>query len=295
MWALISALALGIGVFILLGGNVPNTLKQRASARGDKDETKKPKGPKRQNKGAWVTKQSMLLLGWSPRSVRIASIVSAAVLGVLWFILMHNVVAGGLMGIIGWQVPGISAELKAAGMLKAQIRQVSTFVGTFADNLETGKPVGQAIDEAARTIKTPPLKDAAELVIRRLQGGSDIVEALGAISDRLNMPTWDLFVDMVKLNQQVKKAPQIFRNLDWQLQEMDLIQVEFSTSIGMMMAFIVAFFGIMVAAGPIEALVDPALWSYVTHHLSFIPLITTGIAVILFGGIRKYSRLKVAI
>lgn len=293
--SLISALALSIGVFILLGGNFSNTLRKRLLLTGEKDDGKKPKGPKRQNKGAWVTKQSMLLLGWSQQTVKIASVVSAAVLGGVWFILTHNMVAGGLMAVIGWQLPGTAAEVKAAGKLKSQVRQVASFVGTFADNLETGKPVGQAIDEAARAITTPPLKDAAELVIRRLKGGSDIAEALGAISDRINMPTWDLFVDMVKLNQQVRKAPQIFRNLDWQFQEMDLVQVEFSTSISMFMSFIIAFFGIIVAAGPIEAMIDPKLWSYVTHHLSFIPLVTTAIAVILFGGIRKYSRLKVAI
>lgn len=293
--ALISALALSIGMFILLGGNLSHTLRKRLLLTGEKDHGKKPQGPKRQNKGAWVTKQSLLLLGWSQQTVRMASVVSVAVLGGGWFVLTHNVVAGGLMGIIGWQLPGIAAEVKAAGMLKSQVRQVASFVGTFADNLETGKPVGQAVDEAARSITTPPLKDAAELVVRRLKGGSDIAEALGAISDRINMPTWDLFVDMVKLNQQVRRAPQIFRNLDWQFQEMDLVQVEFSTAISMFMSFIIVFFGIIVAAGPIEAMIDPKLWSYVTQHLSFIPMVTTTIAVILFGGIRKYSRLKVAI
>ncbi len=290
----VSALALSIGVFLLLGGNFSKTLSQRLLLLNGKN--KERKGPKRTpGKGAWVTKQSMLLLGWSPRTVRIASAILAVMLGGLWFILTRNVVSGVLMGIMGWQVPGIAAEVRAAGMLNAQVRQVSTFVGTFADNLETGKPVGQAIDEAARSITGPPLKDSADLVVRRLKGGSDVADALRAMSDRLNMPTWDLFVDMVTLNQKVRKSPQIFRNLDWQLQELEMVQVEFRTSISGIMAFIIGFFGIIVAAGPVEALVDPALWKYVTQHLSFIPLGTTAIAVILLGGIRKYSRLKVAI
>jgi Flp pilus assembly protein TadB len=224
-----------------------------------------------------------------------AAIVCAVGSALGWWVITRNPVTGALMAIIGWQLPGFVAELRAAGALTTQVRQISTFIGTFADSLETDHTVGQAVDDGARAVTGPPLQAEAELVIRRIHGGSSVTDALRAMGETVKLPLWDLYVDLVGLNQDMGASSGLFRDLDWQLQEEDRVQVEFRTLIGAYMAIIVAFLAIILASAPIQAMSDPRMWHYVTAHLGWIPLIATGIAVVVFGGLRKYARMRVAL
>jgi len=300
MMTLFSAMALMVGVFLLLGGAIPPPKAWVAgwlsTARStDPTDSEAPDAAKPGHRRNWVTEQSLRLMHWSPESVRLASLASAGLVGLLWTLVMHNPIAGAILAILGWQLPPFAAELFSAGALTAKSHQVSTFIEVFADALETGQPVGQAVDAAARAITGPPLQDQAEMLIRRLHGNTDIHEALTTMGEDIQLPLWDLFVDLVHLNQTTVTRADIFRDLDWQLQEADRVQVEFRTLIMAYMAILGIFFAIMLGAGPIEAISSPSLWHFVTTKLTFIPLIVSVIAVVVFSGLRKYGRMRVSI
>lgn len=298
MLTLFSAVALMIGVFLLLGGAIPpprawvaGWLPTARSTTLDDPDAVPTTGHSRN----WVTEQSLRLLHWSPESVRLASMASAGIVGILWTLLMHNPFAGAIFAILGWQLPAFVAEIFSASALTAKSHQVSTFIEVFADALETGQPVGQAVDAAARAITGAPLQDEAEMLIRRLHGNTDIHEALTTMGESIQMPLWDLFVDLVRLNQTTVTRADIFRDLDWQLQETDRVQIEFRTLIMAYMAILGVFFVIMIGAGPMEAISSPSLWHFVTTKLTFIPIIVSIIAVLVFSGLRKYGRMRVSL
>ena len=298
MWVLVSAMALAAAGYLLFGGTLPLRKRWREGtdgteareALGHSKHTSRPKKTL-----AWVTEQSFRVLGWSPDAVRVASIVSATASALAWWLITRNAVTGALMAAIGWQLPGFIAELRAAGALTTQVRQVSTFISTFADSLETGHTVGQAVDDGARAVVGAPLQQEAEMIIRRIHGGSSITDALRAMGETVHMPLWDLFVDLVGLNQEMGTSAALFRDLDWRLQEEDRMQVEFRTLIAAYMAIVALMLAIIVGSAPVQAMSDPRMWHYVTAHLGWIPLGATGIAVLVFGGLRKYARMRVAL
>lgn len=289
MWPWIGSLSLGIAAALALGGGRP---REALAPRTEQPQAATPTKPK-VTKGAWVTQQSIQLLAWDPQMMRLMGLMLGGGLGVAWGLLVHNPVDGGLMGIIGYQIPGFAAEVRAARLLGARMHQISLFVGTFADRLETGAPVPQALDTAARAITTPPLRAEADLLLRRLAGGTDVGRALTAMGERIQLPMWDLFVDLVILSQRVGGNALLFRDLDWQLQELERIQQEFRTLTQVYMVIVGILFGVSIIAIPAQAVGDPALWHYVSTHLAFIPLAGSGLAVLVFGGIRRYARMRV--
>lgn len=300
MTTLFSGLLVMVGVFFLLGGQVPppQTLVQRWLSRKPHEaesssETNRDR--KKAKAKAWVTEQSLAVLGWSPEGLRLLSIACAALVGIGWGLAMANPIAGIMMAVVGWQLPGFYAELRAAGALTARGHQIATFIEIFADAVEIGRPAGAAVEAAALAVTGPPLENEAQALIRRVNGGASITEALTILGDAIRLPLWDLFVDLVRLNQYTVNRADVFRDLDWQLQENDRVQVEFRTLIMAYMALLTVFFAIMLAAGPLEAITEPHLWHFVTTRLTFIPLILTIIAIIVFSGLRKYGRMRIAL
>jgi hypothetical protein len=301
MITLLSAFCVMLGVFWLLGGSMPppTTWARRwlsrqpvATEAGDTaaGDTAAPKKAK-----AWVTEQSLTLLGWSPEGLRVLSLATAGLIGIGWGVAMDSPIAGALMAIVGWQLPAFYAELRGAGALTTRGHQIATFIEIFADAVEIGRPAGSAVEAAALAVNGPPLEGEAQALIRRINGGASLTEALAIMGEAIRLPLWDLFVDLVRLNQFTINRSDVFRDLDWQLQEQDRVQVEFRTLIMAYMAILTIFFAIMLGAGPLEAIMEPHLWQFVTHRLSFIPLIVTMIAILVFSGLRKYGRMRIAL
>lgn len=276
MWGLISALAAGWAVWSPSFGRSERPKKLRVA---------KPQ--------AWVTVQALRLSGWTPAILKQWQAGSALVVALIWWAVTKSVVAGLVMAWAGWQLPIFWAELRAGRILSQQVRQVSQFIGAVADGLNTGQSIPLAVDSAARQITTPPLGEAADTLIRRINGGARVQDALTQMGESIDWQWWKLFCDMTQLVQEAGGTGSLFDDLSWQLQEADRIQSEFRVLTATFVGLVAIFTLLIVGGAVISAVTNPTGWAHVTRHFQWVLIVSSGIAVYCFGGIRKYARMGI--
>lgn len=276
MWGLISALAAGWAVW-------SPTFSRKAPKK--KLRVAKPQ--------AWVTAQAVRLSGWTPAQLKQWQAGSALVVALAWWGVTRSVPAGLVMAWVGWQLPVFWTELRAGRILSQEIRQVSQFIGMVADGLNTGQSIPLAVDAAARQITAPPLAEAADTLIRRINGGARVQDALTQMGEVIDWPWWTLFCDMTQLVQEAGGNGSLFDDLSWQLQEADRIQSEFRVLTATFVGIVAIFTLLIIGGAVVSAAVNPAGWAHVTRHFQWVLIISSGIAVYCFGGIRKYARMAI--
>lgn len=251
----------------------------------------KPASPPTQ--AAWVTRQALRYMGWSPRKTRGLQVGAALMVGALWFGVTDNVLAGLLFTLIGWQLPLLWAEIRGSGFLGRQMRQIAQFIATVADGVNVGHSVALAVDTAARRLTDPPLGTLSDALVRRVNSGMPLDEALDLMGQAISWRWWDLFVDFVGLAQNAGGSGKVFEALAWRLQEQDRIQAEFRILISIYLILIVIFLSLIILGALGERLLNPTGWTTTTHYLSWTVLIASGLAVYCFGGVRRYARMMV--
>lgn len=276
MWGLISALAAGWAVW---------TPSLGRSERPKKLRVDKPQ--------AWVTVQALRLSGWTPAVLKQWQAGSALAVALAWWAVTQSVVAGLVMAWAGWQLPIFWAELRAGRILSQQVRQVSQFIGAVADGLNTGQSIPLAVDSAARQITDPPLGEAADTLIRRINGGARVQDALTQMGESIDWQWWTLFCDMTQLVQEAGGTGSLFDDLSWQLQEADRIQSEFRVLTATFVGLVAIFTLLIVGGAVVSAVANPVGWAHVTRHFQWVLIVSSGIAVYCFGGIRKYARMGI--
>lgn len=280
VWILLGAGALGIGIWWLAPPAPPR-------------EARPPKGRRPPSQTAWVTAQALRFIGWSAPQARTYQAAAAGGVTIVWWLLTKSLPAAIIMAYLGWQLPVFWAELRAGHLLSRQLRQVSVFVGTLSDSLNTGNSIHLAVDAAARQIDEPPLQAEADVLVRRINSGTQLVPALRQMSDQIQWSWWNLFVDLVELVQNTGGDGSTFNALSWQLQEQDRIQSEFRTLVTVYLLIVVIFLGLTVGGQVGTAFVNPAGWLDLRQRLGWILIVAAIIAVFCFGGVRKYARMMI--
>ncbi len=278
LWVFLGALALGVGIWWLAPAPPP-----------------RPPAPKRRrtSQTAWVTAQALRMTGWSAPQVRTYQVIAAGLVTLAWFLLTKSLPAAVIMAYLGWQLPVFWAEVRAGQLLSRQLRQVSVFIGTLSDSLNTGNSIHLAVDAAARQITEPPLNTEADVLLRRINSGTQLVPALRQMSATIQWSWWNLFVDLVELVQNTGGDGSTFNALSWQLQEQDRIQSEFRTLVTVFLMVVVIFLVLTVGGQVGTALLNPSGWIDMRQRLGWILIVAATIAVFCFGGVRKYARMMI--
>lgn len=281
MWGLIAALAAGYAVW------APTWRRRPAGGAA------RPARPPRP--AAWVTAEALRWAGWTPARARLYQAAAAGVAALAWGGLTQNLIAGLLFAVVGWQVPLFVAELRAGGLLSRQLRQATAFIATVADAVNTGQSLPLAVDTAARQVTEPPLAEPADTLIRQVASGVPVPQALSRMGEAVRWPWWDLFVDLAALLQQTGGSGVVFEQLAWQLQEQERIQQEFRALISVFFGLVCVFLALTLGAAVGEALLDGAFWAQVTTHFGWLVILSTGLVVVTFGGVRRYARMWIAL
>jgi Flp pilus assembly protein TadB len=246
---------------------------------------------------AWsVTLRSYRILGWDPRRMRAWSAVSAVGVGLGWALLVQNLPAGIFCGVIGWQLPGFVAELAAARALDQLQRQLSVFVGTVNDALHAqGATAEAALLAAARGVRGGPLGPIAAAYLRRTEAGVPFADRLRLLAQEVDWPRFRFFVDLMQVRERsgVEHMARAFDTLDEQFREDERTQATVRGELSLYLGILVVGLAIDLAVFPAYRAFSPN-WPIIRTHLGFLISLAALAGAVVFSGVRRFARARVA-
>jgi len=199
------------------------------------------------------------------------------------------------MSTLAYQVPGIWYEQRGSKAFNQLQKQISTFIGAYNDVFFSGRTVRDALETAARSIKTEPMERFTGMFLRRLSAGENESVALDALAKDMDHPSFYFFADLVKSVRVSGDKSEGFKELDWKFREEESIQAEIKGEIFMYMAFTIVMFTLDPGVLLVYRLFFPEVYQYIPTHLVWVPILGALGSVVVFNGIRGFSRLRVTI
>lgn len=266
--------------------------KIKASEKAFKEDVKKAK---KLRKSKLATLQALKILNVSLLRFKNVSTISAIVGFLIWYLVSLNFAAAAIMAALAYQLPGIWYEQKGAKAFNQLQKQISIFVGAYNDVFFSGRTVRDALETAARSIKAEPMERYTGMFLRRLSAGENEAVALDALAQEIDHPSFRFFADLVKSVRISGDKSEGFKELDWKFREEESIQAEVKGEIFMYMAFTIIMFALDPGVILVYRLFFPDVYKYVPTHLGWVTILGALGSIVVFNGIRKFSRLRVTI
>lgn len=289
IWVL-SALAWAFAAYAGVTRNLLPTRAERAGPRVDSSQN-----PATESRWS-VTRRAMELLGWTPQTLRIASIVSATAVGLAWLFIVQSVTAGLAMAYVGWQLPGYWLEMRAGRGLNLLHRQLTELVGIVHDQLHAqGATVEQALAAAADTLTTGIMGRVMQRFKHQTASNMPLVDRLETMARAIDFPVADFFFQLLRLRDDTgtEDISHAFDALNEQLQDDERIQVMIQGEVRMHSLILVGGFLANLLAFPFYRFGSPN-WMLIHAHLKILLPFSAVITVIVFGHIRSINRKQMA-
>lgn len=293
MLAWISALAFALATYLRLK---PLNSEDREEEIAKKKALKKAKLEERASKGNAITLRSLKVLGISPVKLYMQSWISAFVVGIAWLFIVQNYFAGIIMGLVGYQLPGLWVEKRASRYLDAMGNQVGLFVSTVADMLQGGKTLADSQQTACLLMREAPMEPIAKTYLQEIAGEVPIIQATENMATSVDMGNFYFYADIIAA---IKVAGGTggrgLQILDYELQEEEEIQADLKGEISVWMGLLLFFLSITLAGPFVYRLGLPDIWREIPSHMSWIPIASACCTLITFTGLRRLSRYRVSI
>lgn len=287
LWAFLSALCWAVAVYLWSLRQLPPPVNTAASTQKRAERVR-----------AWsVTRRSAQIMGWSERTFRLASALSAVLMGALWWLVVQNSVAALLMVAIGWQLPGFWVEWRASKQFSRMQRQIALFVSTVHDQLHgRGATVEDAMMAGVQSITEDPLRPAMQRWLILAQSNVPFIDRLTQLERQIDLPMFSFFTTLIQIKNStgIQSMARAFDVLTDKLQEDERMQAMVQGELSLYRMIVVGGFLLDVAIFPGFRLLSPH-WTIIHAHLGiFIDLAALG-SVIVFTGLRHFTQAGVAL
>ncbi len=266
-----------------------------AAKTGQKEHREKIKKAKKLRKSRIATLQALKILNVTQVKFKNASILSAFIGFGVWFFVTFNIVAAAIMATLAYQIPGMWYEQKATKAFNQLQKQISVFVGAFNDVFFSGRTVRDSLETAAKAVRSDPMERYTAMFLRRLSAGENESVALDSLAKEIDHPSFFFFSDLVKSVRVSGDKSDGFKELDWKFREEESIQTEVKGEIFMYMAFTIVMFSLTPGVLIVYRFLFPDVFRYIPSHLGWVTIMGALGSVVVFNGIRKFSRLRVTI
>ena len=129
--------------------------------------------------------------------------VTLPLLAGLFVYLLNNILPIAIaIGLITFFLPGLLLRARRHSRRAALVRQLPEALMIIANSLESGASVQQSLQVVAETV-APPLGDEFARVVREVQLGVPVEEALGHVASRFESRDFAIVVSAVQLNRQM--------------------------------------------------------------------------------------------
>jgi len=244
-----------------------------------------------------VTRRAMTFLGWTPTFLRLCSAISAVSVVLVWGLLVQDPLAALCMGIIGWQLPSLWVETRAAQGLSGLHRQFAELVSFMHDQLHShGSTVESAMMNAAKTFTADPLASILQGYVSSVTSGLSLRERLQRMRRAIDLPTADFFFELLLLRDQsgAEDLSHAFDSLDEKLQDDEHVQSLVQGEVRMHSLLLVAGFLVNIVIFPAYRL-DSADWPAIHAHLSALVSLSAVLNVVVFFAIRRFTKMQLTV
>lgn len=253
--------------------------------------------PRRRPKptGWSITLRSLKVLDWPVGRFRVVSWAAAGGVGLLWAVVVQNVVAGAVMGIIGYQLPGLIAEMRASKTLDLLQRQVSVFVGTVNDALHArGATAEEALVTAAREIRSGPLYPMAHAYLRRTDAYVAFADRVRLLAQEVDLPSFSFFADLMVLRETtgVERMAMAFDLMDEKFRADERMQATVRGELSLYLWMLLVELGLILGVYPAFR-VFSSHWALIHTRLGVFIVLAAVAGVVLFTGVRGFARSRV--
>ena len=294
MFALISSLAFAFAIYLRL--RPLNDTEESEEKIAEREALKKARMEKRASRGHEITLRSLKVLGKSPVTLFSQSWISVILVGVGWTMIAQNYWAGLIMGVVGFQLPGLWVEKRASRHLDALGNQVQLFVGTVADMLHGGKTLANAQETGSLLMREDPMRPIAKKYLEEVAGMVPIVQATENMAKDVDIPNFYFYTDVIAA---IKEAGGTggrgLQILDWELEEEEEVQADLKGDISIWMGLLLFFLGVTLAGPFVYRFGLPNIWKEIPQRMSWVPIGSAVGTLIIFSGLRRLSRYRVSI
>lgn len=284
---MVSALCLALATYLAVTRHL---LPERHPAGGRVMRRRPRKDP------PWtVTDRARELLGWSRRRLLLTSWGAASALGLAWALLLQNPLVGLPMGWVGYQLPGLWLELRAARDLATLQRQVGLFVHTAHDHLHArGATVEDALMAATQAVGPGPLSSAMEQYRRHVDAGFSLADRLAALDRAVHWPSMSFFLSLLALRDETgtQSMAHAFDSLMEKLQDDERVQQMIRGELSLYLTILLLSFALDVFIFPYYRVASPQ-WPLFHRHLALVITATAFASAVVFQGVRKFARAQV--
>lgn len=291
MW-LIAAAAWAVVIYLW-------TTRDLLPTRWPKDSDRRVRRTRKTIKeSSWsVTARAIRLLGWTPERFRRWSVATALLVGIFWMLLVQNVLAGALMGYLGWQLPAWWLESRAMRGLSDLHRQFAEWVSLIHDQLHSrGSTVDTALAATATSFTTGPLAPVMAEYLRATGSGMPLRDRLAMVRHAIDLPTADFFFQLLLLRDQSgsEDMAHAFDSLDEKLQDDEQVQALIQSEVRMHSLFLVGGFFANLVVYPLYR-VTGADWPAIHAHLNVLVTGSALLTVMIFASIRRFIQAQMAV
>ncbi|AFM01461.1 Flp pilus assembly protein TadB [Desulfitobacterium dehalogenans ATCC 51507] len=291
--SLLSALAMAIAFFLWQKNKEKGLTFDEKTEEVVKSVRKKEEKAK---KGNVVTLQSLTILGVPYLRYRVLSFVFGFIVTFAWLAIAQNYVAAVIMYAVGFQLPGLYYERKAAGLLDMRDRQVAIFVGTTADGLGNGRTINEALWQAALLMREEPMYSIAQTYMKKIGAKVSIEVAITEMAQEINTPSFLFFANLVTTVKKVgTKGSDSFDILDFKFKEEEDIQSDLRGEVSLWMNLLLAFLSVSLAGPLVYRSFMPDVWLVIPTTFGWLLALSAIGTVIIFNSLRKYSRFRVTL
>ncbi|MDA8192736.1 MAG: type II secretion system F family protein [Thermaerobacter sp.] len=256
----------------------------------------RPRGPRHPRRPtAWsVTARARTLVGWSPRRYRLTRWISALGVGLGLALWVQDPLVALPYGWIGWELPSLYLELRAARDLARMQRQIALFVGTVHDHLHArGATVEDAL-MAATAAGPGPLSEPLAQYRRHVEAGWSLAERLAALDRAVNWPSFAFFLSLLALRDETGATgmAHAFDSLQEKLQDDERIQAAIRGELSVYLGVLLLSFALVVGVFPFYRLTSPD-WPLYHAHLAMLITVSGFTAAVVFQGLHRFTRAQV--
>jgi len=215
-----------------------------------------------------------MYLTMPPQHLVYVSVASFAVLSLIWIWLFKNVLVGLAFGVAGLFLPKLVLWWLKRRRDKRFDHQLVEALSNMGNSLKAGFSLSQAIELVAREMENP-MKQEMSLVVREMQVGVPMEEALRHLYERMPSQDLDLIISSILISREVGgNLTEVFDNISYTVRERHRIEgrIRALSAQGKLQGFVI------IAIPPAMALA----MSYIAPGM-IRPLYTTPVGWILMG------------
>jgi len=293
MWLWLSALSFALASYIVLSSSVKGLTPEE---KLEKKAKKKAKQALQAQRGHHVTLQSLKIMDIPYTRFRLLSLLWGFLIAAAWWYICQSTGAAIVMFFVGLQLPGLWYEQRASGKLDNLGSQTAFFVGTTADGLSSGRTISDALKGAALLMREEPMASIAKTYLSKVDAKVPITVAIMDMAKQINTASFLFFADLVAT---VKIAGgnggESFRILDYTFHEEEDLQGDMRGEVSLWMTLLLFFLAVTLTGPFFYRYALPDIWPYIIRNYWWVPFGSSFGTLIIFSGLRWYSRYRVTI